>query len=61
MLPNIEEQAAIARMVERRVSGMTFAAIARTAESEGLKTMERGKWTAKTVFAILGRQQKLAA
>ena len=61
LLPNAKEHAAIARMVERRAGGMTFAAIAGSMEDEGVKTKAGGKWTAKTVFAILGRQQKLAA
>ena len=61
LVPNSKEQAAIARMVQRRASGMTFATIARSMENEGVKTKAGGKWTAKTVFAILGRHQKLAA
>jgi DNA invertase Pin-like site-specific DNA recombinase len=61
LLRNEREQAAIARIVERRATGMTLGAIARSMKAEGVPTKLGGQWTAKTVLAILRRQQKLAA
>jgi DNA invertase Pin-like site-specific DNA recombinase len=61
LLPRTDEQAAIARMVERRAGGMTLAAIAQSLELDGVKTREGGRWFPATVAYILERQQKLAA
>jgi site-specific DNA recombinase len=61
LLPDAEEQAAIARIMERRAAGMTLAAIAQTMVDEGVKTREGGRWSAKTIYSIHARQQKLAA
>jgi DNA invertase Pin-like site-specific DNA recombinase len=61
LLPNHPEQAVIARIVERRTSGMTLGAIARSMVAEGVATKQGGQWTPKTVLAILRRQEKLAA
>lgn len=61
LLPRPDEQAAIARMAERRAGGMTLAAIAQSLELEGVKTREGGRWYPATVAYILERQQKLAA
>jgi site-specific DNA recombinase len=61
LLPNATEQAAISRIVERRVAGMTLGAIARSMVAEGVATKQGGQWTPKTVLAILRRQEKLAA
>ena len=61
LLPNQQEQATIARIVERRASGMTLGAIARSMDAEGVATKLGGKWTPKTVLAIVRRQEKLAA
>jgi site-specific DNA recombinase len=61
LLPNATEQAAISRITKRRADGYTLAAIAGTMESEQVRTREGGKWTAKTIFSILRRQQTLAA
>lgn len=60
LLPNAGEQEAIARMMKRRASGMTLAAIAKTLETE-IATREGGRWLPKTVSNIINRQQKLAA
>jgi hypothetical protein len=40
---------------------MTLGAVARSMEAEGVATKLGGKWTPKTVLAIVRRQQKLAA
>lgn len=61
LTPNQTEQAAIARIVERRASGMTLGAIARSMVADGVATKQGGQWTPKTVLAILRRQEKLAA
>lgn len=61
LLPDAGEQAAIARILDRRAGGMTLAAIAQTMEREGMKTREGGRWYPATVASILERQQKLAA
>lgn len=61
LLPDADEQAAIARIIERRTGGMTLAAIAQSMETEGVKTREGGRWYPATVASILERQQKLAA
>jgi site-specific DNA recombinase len=61
LLPVAQEQAAIARIVERRANGMTLGAVARSMVADGVPTKQGGQWTAKTVLAILNRQQKLAA
>ena len=61
LILNATEQAAIARIVERRANGWTLGAIARSMEAENVSTKENGRWTAKTVFAIVKRQEKLAA
>jgi DNA invertase Pin-like site-specific DNA recombinase len=61
LLPDTNEQAAIARILDRRAAGMTLAAIAKSMESEGVKTREGGRWYPATVAAILQRQQLLAA
>lgn len=61
LLPVAEEQAAVVRIVERRASGMTLAAIAQSMELEGVKTREGKRWHPSTIAYILGRQKKLAA
>ena len=61
LVPNEREQAAIATIVERRASGMTLGALARSMEVEGVPTKFGGKWTAKTVLAILRRHEKMVA
>ncbi len=61
LVPNEREQAAIARIMERRASGMTLGAVARSMEADGVPTKLGGKWTPKTVLAIVRRQEKLAA
>lgn len=61
LTPNQTEQAAIARIVERRATGMTLGAIARSMVADGVATKQGGQWTPKTVLAILRRQEKLAA
>ena len=61
LVPVSSEQEAIARMIQRRANGMTFAAIAASMESEGVKTKTFGKWYPASVANILNRQQKLAA
>lgn len=58
---NAKEQSAIARILDRRTNGMTLAAIAKSMETEGVRTREGGRWYPATVAAILNRQQKLAA
>jgi DNA invertase Pin-like site-specific DNA recombinase len=59
LLPDTNEQAAIARILDRRAAGMTLAAIAASMESECVKTREGGRWYPATVAAILNRQHKL--
>jgi DNA invertase Pin-like site-specific DNA recombinase len=61
LVPNQTEQAAITRIVERRATGMTLGAIARSMVAEGVATKQGGQWSPKTVLAILRRQEKLAA
>ena len=61
LTPNQTEQAAIARIVERRAGGMTLGAVARSMVVDGVATKQGGQWTPKTVLAILRRQEKLAA
>lgn len=61
LLPEAGEQAAIARIIERRSGGMTLAAIAQSMESEGVRTREGGRWFPATIASIIERQQKLAA
>jgi DNA invertase Pin-like site-specific DNA recombinase len=61
LLLDATEQAAISRITKRRADGFTLAAIACTMEREQVRTREGGKWTAKTIFSILRRQQTLAA
>ena len=61
LVPNEQEQATIARIVERRASGMTLGAVARSMEVEGVPTKFGGKWKPQTVLAILRRHEKLAA
>jgi DNA invertase Pin-like site-specific DNA recombinase len=61
LVPNEQEQAAISRIVERRASGMTLGAIARSMVAEGVPTKQGGKWAPNTVLAILRRSEKLAA
>ena len=61
LTPNQTEQAAIARIVERRANGMTLGAVARSMVADGVATKQGGQWTPKTVLAILRRQEKLAA
>lgn len=61
LLPVATEQAAIQTMTERRNGGMTLWSIARSMEADGVATKQGGKWTPKTVLAILRRQEKLAA
>lgn len=61
LLPVAVEQAAIGVMEQRRNAGMTLWAIARSMEADGIPTKMGGKWTPKTVLAILNRQEKLAA
>jgi site-specific DNA recombinase len=61
LLPNAMEQATIARIVERRASGMTLGAIARSMVDENVPTKLGGQWAPKTVLSILRRQEKLAA
>lgn len=61
LTPNQTEQAAIARIVERRAKGMTLGAVARSMVADGVATKQGGQWTPKTVLAILRRQEKLAA
>jgi DNA invertase Pin-like site-specific DNA recombinase len=58
---NEREQEVIGSIVERRGSGMTLWAIARGLADSGVATKMGGKWTPKTVLAILRRQEKLAA
>ena len=61
LVPNEREQAAIARIVGRRASGMTLGAVALSMEVEGVPTKFGGKWKPQTVLAILRRHEKLAA
>lgn len=61
LLPVASEQACILEISERRTAGMTLGAIARTMENDGVATKMGGKWSPKTVLAILRRQEKLAA
>lgn len=61
LLPESAEQSAIARILERRAAGMTLAAIAKSMESEGIRTREGGRWYPATVASIIERQQKFAA
>jgi site-specific DNA recombinase len=61
LVPNLWEQDAIARILERRASGISLAGVARTMVEEGVPTKSGGKWRSSTVAAILARQQKLAA
>jgi DNA invertase Pin-like site-specific DNA recombinase len=61
LLPELAEQSAIARILERRSAGMTLAAIAKSMESEGVRTREGGRWYPATVASIIERQQKFAA
>jgi DNA invertase Pin-like site-specific DNA recombinase len=61
LLPNPVEQSAIVRIIKRRSQGMTLAAIAKSMETEGVKTREGGRWYPATIAAIIQRQQKLAA
>ena len=61
LLPNQNEQDVIARIVERRQSGMTLGAIARSMVAEKVATKQGGQWAANTVLAIIRRQEKMAA
>lgn len=61
LVPVASEQAAIARIVERRANGMTLAAIAQSLEAEGVKTKSQGKWYSATISVILARHHKLIA
>lgn len=60
LLPNFKEQEVIARIVGLRSEGMTLGAIARRMEAEEVPTKMGGKWSPKTVLAIVRRQEKLA-
>lgn len=61
LLPNQREQEVIGTIVARRSSGMTLWAVARSMEADGVPTKMGGKWSPKTVLAILRRHEKLAA
>ena len=61
LVPNQREQAVIGTIVERRGSGMTLWAVARSMAADGVPTKMGGKWTPKTVLAIIRRHEKLAA
>ena len=61
LVPNQQEQAVIGTIVERRGSGMTLWAVARSMEAEGVPTKFGGKWSPKTVLAIIRRHEKMAA
>ena len=61
LLPNQNEQDVIARIVERRASGMTLGAIARSMVAEKVATKQGGQWAPNTVLAILRRHEKMAA
>ena len=61
LLPNQNEQDVIARIVERRESGMTLGAIARSMVAEKVSTKQGGQWAPNTVLAIIRRHEKLAA
>ncbi len=62
LIPVSREQSAIQRMVQRRASGMSLAAIAASLESDGVKPKAgSGVWYASTVAAILHRNELLAA
>ncbi len=61
LVPNEREQAVISTIVARRSGGMTFWAVARSMEAEGIPTKMGGKWSPNTVLAILRRHEKMAA
>jgi site-specific DNA recombinase len=61
LVPVPTEQEAIKRIVQRRATGMSLAAIAQSLALEGVKTKSHGKWYFATIAVILNRQQKLAA
>ena len=47
--------------MERRGTGMTLWAVARSMEADGVPTKMGGKWSPKTVLAIIRRHEKMAA
>jgi DNA invertase Pin-like site-specific DNA recombinase len=61
LLLNQREQTVIQTIVERRGRGMTLWAVARSMEADGVPTKMGGRWSAKTVLAILRRHEKMAA
>lgn len=61
LLPNPQEQEIIARVVERRASGMTLGAIARSMVADNVPTKQGGRWAPNTVLAIIRRHEKMAA
>ena len=61
LLPNQNEQDVIARIVERRASGLTLGAIARSMVAEKVSTKLGGQWAPNTVLAIIRRHEKMAA
>lgn len=61
LLPNQREQAVIQTIVSRRGGGMTLWAVARSMEADGVPTKMGGKWSPKTVLAILRRHERMAA
>jgi site-specific DNA recombinase len=61
LLTNQNEQDVIARIVQRRASGMTLGAIARSLVAEKVSTKLGGQWAPNTVLAIIRRYEKMAA
>jgi len=61
LLTNQNEQDVIARIVQRRASGMTLGAIARSLVAEKVSTKLGGQWAPNTILAILRRHEKMAA
>lgn len=57
LMPDPQEQAVLARILDMRQQGMSYHAIARALNAEGVPSKDAGKWHAMTVRRILQRTQ----
>jgi hypothetical protein len=59
LVPNEQEQTALARMIELHNAGASTHRIADTLTAEGHPTKRGGKWSSPTASRILARQDTL--
>jgi site-specific DNA recombinase len=57
--PSLQDRSAIARMLELRAAGSTYASIASCLASEAYQTLRGGKWDGATVRKVLLRERAL--